>query len=257
MEQINLLQSATRLMELLDSHPTLTQSARPVLWHTDLHMGNIYVSPNEPSRIVSFIDWQSTSVSPAFLQARWPVFLTPPNNYTKGLVKPKLPENFDQMDADDKELAKYEMKQATLAKAYEVSTYLENRQAHKAMNIPRVFQELFTRCGETSEVGVIPLRACLIEIFQSWSQLGFTGECPYLFTPAEIQEHDSQFSEYEDWHTVQKLASDCLDTDAEGWISPEMDISEKRRQNEELRNMFIERMAEEKSAEEARKMWPF
>ena len=185
------------------------------------------------------------------------LLLRPPHNYTKGLVKPKLPENFEQMDPDDKELAKYEMKQATSAKAYEVSTYLENRRAHNAMNIPRVFRELFVRCGETSEVGVIPLRACLIEIFQSWSQLGFTGECPYSFTPAEIQEHDSQFREYADWHRVQRLARECLDTDAEGWISPEMNIAEKRRQNEELRNMFVERMAGEKSAEEARKMWPF
>lgn len=174
-EQTNLLQNAMCLMKVLDSHPTLAQCARPVLWHTDLHMGNIYVSPDEPSRIVSIIDWQSTSVSPAFLQVWWPVFLRPPKNYTKGLVKLKLPENFDQMDSDDKELAKYEMKQATMAKAYEVSTYLEDRAAHNAMNMPRVFRELFTRCGETSEVGVIPLRACLIEIFQtdhSWVSPG-------------------------------------------------------------------------------------
>lgn len=37
------------------------------------------------------------------------------------------------------------------------------------MNVPGVFRELFTRCGEISEVGVIPLRVCLIEILQNWS----------------------------------------------------------------------------------------
>lgn len=150
------------------------------------------------------------------------------------MVKPELPDDFDQLDEDSKEIAFREWSQAKLAKAYEVSTYLEDRAAHDAMNIPRVFRELFTRCGETSEVGVIPLRACLIEIFQNWSRLGFSGECPYSFSEAEIQAHESQFDEYQTWHQVQELARECLDTGAEGWIHPDLDIAEKRRQNREL-----------------------
>lgn len=256
-EQAHLLESTINLMRMLDSHPTLIKSGQPTLWHTDLHMGNIYVAPNESSQIVSMIDFQSLSVLPAFLQAQWPIFLKPPHSYIKGLVQSKLPDEFDELDEESKLLAEREWSQAKLAKAYEVSTYLEDRVAHEAMNVPRVFRELFVRCGEVSEVGVIPLRACLIEIFQNWSTLGFTGQCPFSFTEEEIDTHEQQFIGYQAWHEVQRLAWECLDTDAEGWVAPEVDIAEKRKQNKELLSMFIERMAGEKSPEEAMKMWPF
>lgn len=180
-EQAHLLESTISLMRMLDSHPTLIKSGQPTLWHTDLHMGNIYVAPNESSRIVSIIDFQSLSVLPAFLQAQWPIFLRPPRNYPKGFVHPKLPEEFDGLEEESKSLARLEWSQAKWAKAYEVSTCLEDTAAYDAMNVPRVFRELFIRCGEVSEVGVIPLRECLIEIFQNWSDLGFTGQCPFSF----------------------------------------------------------------------------
>lgn len=153
-------------------------------------------------------------------------------------------------------LARYEQQQVVAAKAYEVSNYLENRSAYTAMSLPRVFRELFKRCSGISEVGVIPLRACLIEIFTNWYELGFPGHCPYSFSQEEIDEHDSQFREYEDWHKVHELARKCLDTDEDGWIPADMDITEKRQQSQEQLNMFINQMAAEKSLEEARRMWP-
>lgn len=242
---------------MLDSHSRLAQSVQPTLWHTDLHMGNIYVAPNESSRITFLIDFQSESVLPAFLQARWPRFLKPPQNYPKGFVQPKLPDDFHELDEDDKIIAQQELSQAKLSKEYEVSTYLKNRTAYNAMDVPRVFRELFIRCGEVSEVGVPPLQACLIEIFQNWSSYGFTGQCPFSFAEEEINLHEHRFAECEAWNDVQQLAQTYLNTDAEGWIDPRLDFMEKKRQNRELLSMFIERMAGEKSPEEARKMWPY
>lgn len=258
-QKSQLLEITVGLMKLLDSNELLREACQPTLWHTDLHMGNIFVAPNERSRIVSLIDFQSASVLPAFLQAQWPVFLRPPRNYDymKGIFKPDLPSDFDKLDEESKIIALREWSQVKLAKAYEVSTYLEDRVAHAAMNVPRVFQELFTRCGEVSEVGIIPLRACLIEIFQNWAGLGFSGTCPFSFSQAEIDMHECQFAEYKAWHEVQELAEECLDTDAEGWIAPQLDMNEKRKQNEELMALYIEKVAGERSEEEAKAMWPF
>jgi hypothetical protein len=143
------------------------------------------------------------------------------------------------------------------AKAYELSTSLKNDSAFRAMNIPLVFKELFTRCGEVSELGVIPLRTCLIEIFKNWTSLGFTGDCPCSFSDAEIKENELRFHDYSDWSKVVELATTCLDTDSDGWISPELDFEEKQRQNKELLGLFIERLAEEKTASEVMEMWPF
>lgn len=258
-EQTRLLEVPADLMEALDSNQLLRAGCQPTLWHTDLHLGNIFVDPGDCSRIVSLIDFQSTSVLPAFLQAQWPVFLRPPRNYdyVKGISHPKLPDNFDELDEDNRMLSIREWSQAKLAKAYEVSTYLEDRIAHNAMNVPRVFRELFIRFGEVPEDGMVLLRACLIEIFQNWLNLGFSGQCPLSFGTEEIEAHNRQYAEYRTWHEARALAEECLDTDAEGWIAPQLDIIEKRQHNEELKALYVERMASEMSAEQARAMWPF
>ncbi|KAI2956348.1 hypothetical protein CBS147323_9268 [Aspergillus niger] len=256
-EQIHLLEITIRLMGMLDSHPVLTQLAQPTLWHTDLHMGNIFVAPDNNSQITALIDVQSLSVLPLFLQARWPVFLQPPREYTRGLVQPVLPADFDSLDEEDKVAALRDWTQAKMAKAYEVSTFIENRLAHNAMNVPRVFRELFIRTGETSDVGVVPLRECLIEIFQNWSNLGIPGHCPYSFSQEDIDAHKQQFAEYEEWNEVQQLAQESLDTDAEGWVAPQLDFVQKQRQNKELLSMYIARTEEKKSPEEVMRIWPF
>ncbi|KAI2788557.1 hypothetical protein POX_e06576 [Penicillium oxalicum] len=258
-QQSQLLEVTRTVMKIMNSNDVLQKACQPTLWHTDLHMGNIFVNPNQCSQIVSLIDFQSTTVLPAFPQARWPIFLQPPRNYdyTRGIFQPQLPEDFDKLDEESQLIALREWSQVKLAKAYEVSTYLEDRAAHDAMSVPRVFRELFTRCGEVSEVGIVPLRACLIEIWENWTSLGFSGECPYSFSQAERDEHERQFAEYQAWHEVRMLAEECLDTDAEGWIAPQVDIDEKRRQNDELLALYIEKVAGERSTKEAQAMWPF
>ncbi len=82
-------------------------------------MGNIFVSQEDHTKILCLIDWQSTSISPLFLQARWPVFLSPREAYCENPEHPKLPENFDDLDADDKSIALADKDRATFAKAYE------------------------------------------------------------------------------------------------------------------------------------------
>jgi len=252
-DDIALLEKAADLMDIIP----LQKGSQPVLWHTDLHMGNIFVSESEPSKIVSLIDWQSVSILPLFLQARWPVFLEPPSDYIRGFVHPQLPNNFESMDDDDKELAMHRFKQASRTKAYETSTFLKNRDAYHAMDVPGVFKVLFVRCGEVFEEGAEPLRACLIEISQSWEQLKLPGTCPFSFTPSEINTHKTAFEEYEELHRVKKFAMEYLDTDLEGWIAPAMKFEEKQAQNRVLFEYYLENLANGKSRGELLKLWPF
>lgn len=257
-KQRRLLEIATSLMGMLDLHPVLAQFARPTLWHTDLHMGNIFVAPDSNSRITGLIDVQSLSVLPLFLRARWPVFLHPSREYTRGLVQPALPEDFNSLDEEDKATALHDWTQAKIAKANKVSTFLENRPAHNAMNVPRAFRELFIRMGEISDVSIIPLRECLIKIFQNWSGLGFPGHCPYSFSQDKIHAHKQQFARYQQWNEIQQqLAQESLDTDAEGWVAPQLDFAAEQSQNRELLSMYIARIEGKKSPEEVRRIWPF
>jgi hypothetical protein len=152
-------------MSRIHERTLIGKVSEPVLWHTDLHMGNIYVSEESPENIVSLIDWQSIVVSPLFLQARFPEFLPVGEDYELGTMElPTLPPNFDEMDAEDKKFAEHNLSEAKLAKIYEISSMGKNIRSWKALQIPLFLRELFTRCGEVSEKGRISLLACLIEV---------------------------------------------------------------------------------------------
>ena len=56
-EQHAALQMAREVMLRLDSGTLIDKVSQPILWHTDLHMGNVFVSDTEPTKIVSLIDW--------------------------------------------------------------------------------------------------------------------------------------------------------------------------------------------------------
>lgn len=256
-ESISLLENTLKLMQIIGSHPKLVQHSQPTFCHTDLHMGNIFVSESSHSEISAIFDWQFTQIAPMFLQARWPIFLKPPKNYPAGLIKPRLPNNYEDLDQEEKDLADYKLKQITASKAYELRCLLDNQCAYDAMNIPEVYRELFIRCGETWEEGPVPIRACLIAFFNSWHDLGLMGECPYTFSEEDIQIHEMQFEEDEEWAQAREFAKEYLNTDADGWISPEIDFIEKVEQNRALFNLFAERMVGHKSLDDIRRLWPF
>ncbi|PGH28063.1 hypothetical protein AJ80_00319 [Polytolypa hystricis UAMH7299] len=209
-EEIADLEASTRIIELL-RHKKLTSLSKPILWHTDLLLGNIYVSEEELSHIVSIIDWQFISIGPLFMQATWPEFLKPSYEYVCGAVQPQLPDNFEQLDVAKKKYAASTRDDATITKSYELRHFLHNRDVYYSINLPSVFREIFVRCGEAGEEGTIGLRACLAELYQSWTELLRT---------------EQEFQEYRDWHDVQEFARSYLDTDADGWISPEFDVAE-------------------------------
>lgn len=246
-------------MESLDSHPTLGQHSKPILWHNDLHLGNIFVSPESPSQITSVIDWQSTSISPMFLQVRWPVFLEPPDDYATGLDEPKLPADYDTLDPSAQELAMFRWKQANRTKMYEWGCALNNRAVADAMEFPQVFRDLFLRICETYDQGILPLRECLLDIYAEWTDLGFPGTCPLSFTKDEITAHAKAFEEYEAFLYLQQSVRDVLGTDSEGWISPERDFEEVRELNRKFFEAYSSEQAAEKgkTREEVLRIWPF
>ncbi|MCJ1284646.1 hypothetical protein MMC26_003981 [Xylographa opegraphella] len=256
-DHASILNATENLLPTLTKHPPSLERSRPTMWHTDLHMGNIFVSQEDHTRVVCLIDWQSTSISPLFLQARWPAFLSPAEGYSEGPEHPKLPGNFDDLDADEKNIALFEKDRAVSAKAYEVATYLNNHDAYTARwEIFDPLREYFSRIGDTWDDGVVPLRTCLIRLVEDWEQIGFPDTCPIHFISAEIASHEKRLSEYAQWHEIQDFAWKYLDTDAEGWVPPEADWAEKRLQNKALLELMIERL-ESRKPEEVRRMWPF
>ncbi|CAO1597590.1 hypothetical protein XANCAGTX0491_001397 [Xanthoria calcicola] len=249
---------AMKLLPKLAGLFSMEQSARPTLWHIDLHMGNIFVSEQDPSQIVSLIDWQHTSISPLFLQARWPVFLSPPDDYSLGLIHPKLSSDFETFDSQDKQVALLEKQRADASKAYEIATYLNNRDTYVALwKFDEPVREYFKRVGHTWDDGMVPLEMCLLKICETWSQLGFLDPCPLNLPTRGMEVFNHRFIKYKQWCGIQDFAKKYLDTDDDGWIAPQMDYDEKKLQGKALLQLLIERVQSGEEAEEMSRSWPF
>jgi len=239
----------------------INRVSEPVLWHTNLHMGNIYVSYKGPdtAKIVSLIDWQSIVVAPLFLQARFPKFLSVDEDYKLSAKEfPELPHDYDEMDATEKKLAEDKLKIAKLSKVYEVTSGFQNNRGYKALHIPSFLRELFVRCGEVSEEGAIPLRACLIEVYKTWDELEIMDPRPLRFSDDDLERHDREFDEYRSFHSVLEFARKMLSTDVEGWISPRLDFDMMQQENVKLLEAAMRRSTDfNKSPDDIRSIWPY
>lgn len=122
------------LSSLLQLDLALTQ---PCLWHPDLHVENIFVSPSKPTEITNIIDWQSTEVAPRFLQVRQPYFLDYEGPQHMSIEKPELPEGFEQLSGTGKIAARALRAKQALSAAYRRWHYLKNAEIWRCLE----FQE--------------------------------------------------------------------------------------------------------------------
>jgi len=109
----------------------------------------------------------------------------------------ELPSNSQDLDTDKNEIALFQKYRAICAKAYEVATYLNNYDAYTAKRkFAEPLRELFRRIEDTWVDGIVPLRTCLIQIFEKWEEIQFPDQCPIYFTPIEVASHGREFLEY-------------------------------------------------------------
>jgi hypothetical protein len=161
-----LLQKAREILSILSRDPRVVEAASSTLWHTDLHLGNIFVSSDDPTIIEGIIDWQSAQVAPLFIQARFPEFLRPPKDYNSGTEIPTLPDNFNELDSEQKEQATREKILASQSKYYEMSCLATSKRVYDALKLDRMLWEPFTCCQLFSNGSMVPLRNSMIHISQ-------------------------------------------------------------------------------------------
>ncbi|SMR53071.1 unnamed protein product [Zymoseptoria tritici ST99CH_3D1] len=105
-------------------HPGDSPIRRPVPWHGDLHVANMFVDPKDPTKILSIIDWQSTEVAPLFVQARQPYIIDfeGPQLPDLSTEHPSLPEDFDQLSPGEQAAAHNLRLRQALVMAYRQRT---------------------------------------------------------------------------------------------------------------------------------------
>ena len=61
---------------------------------------------------------------------------------------------------------------------------------------PLPLKQLFRRCGDTWDEGILPLQETLIELAR---ELGFEADLPLHFDDEQIAAHTKEFQVYQEW----------------------------------------------------------
>lgn len=103
------------------------------LWHSDLHVANIFVSPSNPTEIVGFIDWQSTELAPLYNHARQPYIIDYGGPPVHGLERPSLAENMAQLDMAEQKKAQALFLKQSLCALYRTLVHQQNPPLYRAL----------------------------------------------------------------------------------------------------------------------------
>lgn len=261
---------ASKIAVLRDYHkiakyllPDNPSSHPCVLWHGDLHMDNIFVSPDDPTQITGLIDWQATFIAPLFLQASWPHFLDFEGPKHKEMTLPKLPSGFGQLSPSEQKDAKTLELNQTLYKFYEVENASQNRPVYDALRFQETLKAQIIAYAQSLLAGGEPrLKGKLIMLADNWEKLvGKDGPpCPLQYSEEDrkIQqdENDMWMQGYMNMLDILRAIGDAQ-VGWDGWVTHEQyeRVKEKVRG---VRKAFLEQISEnEEEREEWAKFWPF
>ncbi|KAF1918902.1 kinase-like domain-containing protein [Ampelomyces quisqualis] len=138
--------------------PKETDLLAPVLWHRDLHPGNLFV---HDGKISSVIDWQSCWAGPLILRARAPQFLQ-----YNGDIMLKLPPEYEEMSEDERRSVEYKVQQSIQVYSYEHKTAGRNALLNRVLRYPhgKMLSNVVGFASASWDGDILPLRDCLIRI---------------------------------------------------------------------------------------------
>ncbi|KAG9512399.1 hypothetical protein KCU85_g9805, partial [Aureobasidium melanogenum] len=243
----------TVLYELIEK-PQVKGVAKPTLLHVDLHKRNIFVSDNEPTKITGIIDWQSTSIEPAFIYANeTPDFATLVDD-VPGTVK----------DSHDQATRKQKQKDIQLcAEFFEAWMKANAPNISKVRAINDTILRPFRHCNTSWRDSIAAVRSDLIDLAGEWNALGLVGSCPYQPTQDELAIHEKNREDFESVVSLKAWLMQTLGITSDGWIPIDefpLILPAYREAYEQW--IEISRQAEaagdaEMSVGKADKLWPF
>ena len=141
--------------------PQDTDMAASTLWHNDIHAGNLFINEG---RITSLIDWQAAWMGPFILQARQPQLLD-----HEGEILLKLPENFKDLEIDEKSRLREQVSSSILLYIYETHTATHNPLLGRLYRLQHgpTRSDPILFAGNTWQGSILPLRESLIRVERS------------------------------------------------------------------------------------------
>ncbi|USP78067.1 hypothetical protein yc1106_05341 [Curvularia clavata] len=134
-----LLNYGRAMIKEMAKSPQIQNIASPMMFHPDLHKRNIFVSDEDPTVVSAIIDWQSTSIEPAF----WYADSTP---------------DFAQPILDPSGEDRIEPKSEACAKAYDYCVQFLAPKLFAARSTDEDYLRPFRYCYRTWEDGAVAFR---------------------------------------------------------------------------------------------------
>jgi hypothetical protein len=218
-----------------------------MMFHPDLHKRNIFVSNEDPTIVSAIIDWQSTSIEPAF----WHADETP---------------DFAQPVSDPSTESEIEPKSEACAIAYNACIQFLAPRLAAAMSLDEAYFRPFRYCYRTWEDGAVAFREELIQTSRMWEELGFTAPCPFPLPGSNaIAVHQKEYKLFEAAHQLRHSLAGLLNTASDGWVPPQDWEETKSAHREVFEGMLEEVLSNEqpdddepiRSEDDLREIWPF
>jgi Phosphotransferase enzyme family len=250
---LHLLRAARLLLKRMSEDQRVCADATPILFHPDLHKRNILVSENDPTVVTSIIDWQSTSVEPAF----WFATTTPDFADIRDRV---------ELLTEDGRPSKPDPEAVACAQAFDACLKFHLPILAQPRSLNEDFLRPFHYGYRSWKDGVVALRHDLLMISQKWKQLGFDEPCPVPVLEAKvILAHDKDYRLFEAAQKLRRQVTDYLNVSPEGWV-PIDAWDRTQSQHRELFDSVLQGISSAettdesepvKTKEDLKAIWPF
>ncbi|KAL8970320.1 MAG: hypothetical protein Q9197_003870 [Variospora fuerteventurae] len=260
--KISVLEDYSKIAGYLVPNNVATHS--PVLWHGDLHMSNIFVDPDDPTKITGLIDWQATNIAPLFFQASHPHFIDFDGPRHQEMSVPRLPSNFGQLSpAEQKDAETLKLNQM-LYKFYEVECRLRNRPVYDALQFQQTLKYQAIAYAASLLTGGEPrFKGKLIALTDAWEKVvGKDGpSCPLRYSDEDRREQEREEELWMMGYTNMLCVLGAIGDAQVGWDGwvERCQYDAVRERVREARKSFLEQVGgnEEERRREWAKCWPF
>ncbi|KAH8727686.1 phosphotransferase enzyme family protein [Phaeosphaeriaceae sp. PMI808] len=258
-DAIELLAKYEKVAPLLVQASNDESAATGILWHPDLHLGNMFVDPVS-HKITGIVDWQSAVVAPLFYQANVHRAFRHYKTVREGWVMPEKPKNFDTLGLEEQKQINHDLKSETIHKYYELQT-MKRAPLHwdvlqrSSVHVLRKPVWLVTGVWENRDLFF--LRDSLIALVAQWD--GIFGEdtpCPINFSTEELELHAK---EEENMGGVGKMLSLLQEQGvlpADGMVQPEY-YQTAIENCHKYKEVFLSAAENEGERELYSKLWPY
>ena len=154
---------------ILPVDPLLSKAC---LWHDDLHAQNIIMDPENPTKVVGILDWQSTSIKPLYQRSSQPAFLDYVGPLLAGVTRPQMPPNIQDMADSEQRQAKLLFYSQLLCCLYRTLLQKQIPVLYAALNFSNdVTQDVLSSIGTVLTEGEPLLLARMLELEDVWADL--------------------------------------------------------------------------------------